>query len=955
MNSFLYEVTKQLYNTYGSELSDCMVVFPNRRAGLFFTKYLNEIITPPIWSPRVITINELINELSELHIEDNLGLLFRLFKIYNKHMSKDESFDEFYFWGEMLMSDFDDIDKYRVDAKDLFKNLASEKEIDLLFDYLTEEQIDAIKTFWKSFNPNKISSHQNEFVAVWETLYAIYRDLKDELKAENLAYEGMAYRDLLERLEGGKLKIDTPKIIFVGFNALNKCEIDFFKYLKKKNIAEFYWDYDQSYIDNTFHEAGLFMRDNLRMFPSAIKGFDFNNFTSQRKDFDFIALSSDVGQAKYSSKIIKEYFQDENNKPEETAIILADEELLLPVLHSIPDCVDNINVTMGYPAKNTPVASLLGLLINLQKSGRAKGGAYYFQHKDVLALLNHQYLNTLDPKGCSKSVNKIIASNKIYVQQSDIDANEIIISVFKPVKNVNQLSSYLLNLLQNVYKHIEQSEAEVQMVDKIEKEYIYSLFLAIKRLNVLIGQHKISMLLDTYYRLVDKMIQSLSVPFDGEPLAGLQIMGILETRLLDFKKIIVLSMNEGKLPKVGAANSFIPFNLRKGFGLPTIDNQDAIFAYYFYRLLQRAQDVKLIYSTMSDGMRTGEMSRFLYQIKYESPVKVRELNPIQEISFPTIDSIHVHKNERILKQLNAYSLEGERSFSPSALNTYMDCSMKFYYRYMAGLNPIDELKEEIDPLLFGNLFHHTMEIIYKPYEKHLVTKSVLDKLISNEANLNNIIVGAFKKEYFNLSEDENIEILGRNTLVFEILKKYVIKLLNIDKQYAPFQIVNLEGEYKLEVSIFDNTKKIKIKGVIDRIDRVDDVIRVIDYKTGFIDRKFPSIESLFDRESKTRNKAIFQTFLYCLFLEFENPLVEKVSPNIYGLKDVFSSKFESILEQKEGRAKAVPVEDYREYKDDFYAELQNLLEDIFDKDIPFTQCEDIKKCELCAYKEICHK
>lgn len=955
MNSFLYEVTRQLYEKYTSKLSDCWIVFPNRRAGLFFTKYLNEIITPPFWSPKVITINELIHDLSKYHIEDNLGLLFRLYKIYIKHRDVEESFDDFYFWGEMLMSDFDDIDKYRVDAKHLFKNLASEKEIDMLFDYLNEDQIKAIQTFWKSFNPDKISTHQNEFVAVWETLYSIYRELKEELKNEGLAYEGMAYRDLLSRMDAGEVTFDAHKIVFVGFNALNKCEIDFFKYLKDKNLAEFYWDYDQSYVDNVFHEAGLFMRDNLRMFPSPIKDVNFSNFNSQRKEFDFIALSSDVGQAKYSSKIIKEYFDQEDNKPEETAIILADEELLLPVLHSIPECVKNINVTMGYPAKNTPVASLLGLLISLHKSCKSKPEGYFFQHKDVLALLNHQYLNTLDPVGCARSVNSIIASNKIYVTQKDIKAIDVISSVFLPVKNVAQLSSYLLDLLQKVYKQIEQSQSESQMVDKIEKEYIYSLFLAIKRLNVLLRQHAVKMHLDTYYRLVTKMIQSLSVPFEGEPLAGLQIMGILETRLLDFKKIVVLSMNEGKLPKVGAANSFIPFNLRKGFGLPTIDNQDAIFAYYFYRLLQRANDVKLVYSTKSDGMRTGEMSRFLYQIKYESPIPIRELNPIQEISFPIIDEIYVHKNKRILSQLDNYTLNGKRSFSPSALNTYMDCSLKFYYRYLAGLNPIEELKDEVDPLLFGNLFHHTMEFLYKPYEDKLISVSVLDKLILDDKNLNNIIEGAFKKEYFNLSEKENIEILGRNSLIFDILKKYVLRLLNIDKQFAPFLVLKLEGEYKLEVPIFDNRQKVKIKGVIDRIDMIDDTVRVIDYKTGVINRKFSTIESLFDRESKTRNKAIFQTFLYCLFLEFEKPLVEKVSPNIYGLKDVFSKKFESILEQKEGRGKAIPLEDYREYKHEFNAHLQALLEEIFDKDIPFTQVEDVKKCELCPYVEICHR
>ncbi|WP_321309371.1 PD-(D/E)XK nuclease family protein [Marinifilum fragile] len=954
MNSFLQQITKELYSKYTNELSDCILVFPNRRAGLFFSKYLNELVEQPLWAPRVFTISEFFRSLSDLQIEDNLGLLFRLYKIYVKRMKVSESFDEFYHWGEMLLGDFDDLDKYRVNAEHLFQNLADEKEIENLFDYLTDEQVEAIQAFWSSFKPEKYSEHQKEFVNLWENLFGIYTDLREELKSEKLAYEGMASRNLIDGLESGGIQIDAKKVIFVGFNALNRCEIDLFEFLKKKELAEFYWDYDESYLKNPYHEAGLFLRDNIRRFPAPKTELSFSNIKENKAKVEFVSLSSEVGQAKYAHSVVQAFCKDEDVAPEETAIVLADEELLLPVLHSIPEVVENVNVTMGYPAKNTPVASLLRLVIDMQKSSRKVAGEIEFHHKEVLALLNHQYLNSVNPELAHELTQNILTTNKIKVPQKLLTGDEVIEKLFTPVKDVNQFAIYLLNLLQNVYQRLETKEEEKSLVDKIEQEYIYHLFLAIKRLKALLDQHQIEVKQDTFYKILEKMIQSLSIPFEGEPLAGLQVMGILETRLLDFKKLVVLSMNEGKLPKTGTANSFIPYHLRKGFGMPTIDHQDAIFAYYFYRLIQRADDIKLLYSTQSDGIRTGEMSRFLYQLKYESEFDIIESSPGYDISLKEAKPISVEKNERILNRLAEYCGDQFRSFSPSALNTYLACPLSFYFKYIAGLKEPDQVLEEIDPPTFGNLFHNTLEDLYKPFVGKTLEREDLEIIRKDKNLIEEKLKTAFRDTYFKTPKDKEVQISGRNLLIFDILKKYIDRILVLDQQFAPFQILSLEDEYRIQIPI-SGDRKVNIKGLIDRVDRANGTIRILDYKTGKADLFFKDIESLFEKEGKNRNKAAFQTLLYCMFYEDKTKAAEAISPGVYSLKEFFNNKFTCMLARKEGRSKPEPVDDYRVYKEDFTKALQEMFEEIFDPKIPFTQVENQDTCRTCLYAEICHR
>ncbi len=955
MNSFLRQVTETLYRKWGSELSDCIVVFPNRRSGLFFAKYLNELTAKPIWSPKIQTISEFVHTLSPLQIEDSLGLLFRLYKVYVRHLKSSESFDEFYHWGEMLLNDFDDLDKYRVNAYHLFRNLADEKRIASIFNYLTEEQIEAIQSFWSTFQAEKYSKHQKEFIVLWERLSAIYTDFKAELLSKGLAYEGMAARELVTQLEKGEANISAKRIIFIGFNALNRCEIDLFKELKKRSIADFYWDYDNVYVKNELHEAGLFMRYNLKKFPNAANSLSFDNITHTPKNVQFVSLPSDVGQVKYAHNLVNDFFHQEDIIPEETAIVLADEELLIPMLHAIPGSVPTVNVTMGYPAKNTPIAGLLNLIIALQRS--ANNGTFF--HKQVTALLNHQYINAVNPEAANAICTEIITHNSIWVEQELLQKDAVFVYLFEVTSGVTDFTAYLLQLLQKIYQQLQGDKTDKQpLVNKIEQEYIYHLFLNIKRLQALIQQHEIELNQDTFFKILEKLVQSLTIPFEGEPLAGLQVMGILETRLLDFKNIIILSMNEGTLPKTSGANSFIPYHLRKGFGLPTIDHQDAIYAYYFYRLIQRAEQINLLYSTKSDGMRTGEMSRFMYQIKYELPLEIIETTPSHQIAVPETKPIEVAKNQRILDMLNSYCnpdyKDKDSSFSPSALNIYLNCQLSFYFRYLAKFKEPDTIAEEVDPPTFGNIFHHTMEQFYKPYKNKSVDADTLKTMMKDTALIEKKLKRAFAENYFNTDADKSIELKGRNDLIFDILKRFVIRNLEIDQQFAPFSIVDLEGKYPVQVPLADG-RKVNLCGSIDRVDRVADKIRIIDYKTGKADLKFPNTDSLFEQDSRKRNKAAFQTLLYCMFFDNSSKNTLPLAPAVYKLSDFFNKDFDPTLVEKEGRKPGVVVDNYQIYKEDFENNLKDLLEEIFNPDIPFRQTEETESCQYCAYADICHR
>ena len=960
METFLKHTTQDLYTRYGEGISNICIVFPNRRAGLYFKKYLSEITGKPIWSPTTTTINELIQDISGLQVADNIKLLFELYKIYSKIKKSDESFDDFYYWGEMLLNDFDDIDKYLVNPDDLFKNLKNLKSIQDQFTYLSEKQIQAIQEFWKSFDPEKFSEHQQDFISIWTVLNEIYTAFNNSLIEKQIAYEGMVYRDVANKLkDNSPIKLSHEKFVFIGFNALNNCEKALFNYLSNNKKADFYWDYDTEYIENEIHEAGLFLRENISNYkqPLSLSAKEIFSNLTKAKNIEVISVPSDVGQAKFISSKLSENKNLLSDMPDKTAIVLADEHMLIPVIHSIPDTVDKVNITMGYPVINTPVYSFLEHIVELQKNCKtSSSGTIRFYHKNVLAILNHQYIKTHFTDVSEELIRYIQTKNRIVLTSDELSKNDFFVEIFRKVDSYLDLSEYLLTILHKIYNSLYSEPLEQNIHSlSIEKEYIYHIYLSINRIKDVLKEQNVDIKTDTFIHLLRKIIRNLRIPFTGEPLSGLQIMGILETRLLDFENLYILSMNEGVFPKSEASISFIPYNLRKGFGLPTIEHQDAIYGYYFYRLIQRAKNITLVYNSNADGLQSGEMSRFIYQLKYENKYTITEKSIRYNINTLIPEEISIFKNAEIIQKLSKYlSTETEKPkyLSPSALSSYLKCKLRFYYRYIAELQEKEEITEELDAPMFGNILHETMQFLYNPYIGKIIDSDVLQSILKDKKLIAEAIDTAFNNVYF----QSNAQAIysGRNIIIREIIEKYIQQVLKIDKQFAPFEILSLEKKYEINIPVNVNgkTENIKLGGKIDRIDKQNNQIRIIDYKSGSDKLEFKSIELLFSENSKDQNSAVFQTFIYSKFFAENEKNNLPIVPGIYSVRKLFENEFDFRIQSKETK---LVITDYNKINSEFTELLTRLVNELFDPGINFSQTEDILVCNNCPYKQICNK
>ncbi|MBN1185994.1 MAG: PD-(D/E)XK nuclease family protein [Bacteroidales bacterium] len=948
MKPFLAEVSEHIYKTHANILEDCLLVFPNRRAAIFLTQYLGKILEKPIWMPRMTTINEFITETGNMQVADDLLLNFDLHKIYNKVKKSNESFDEFYSWGEILLSDFDDIDKYLINPHDLFQNLASLKEIENKFDFLTEEQIKIITTFWKSFDPEKYSNQQKDFIEIWEVLEQIYIEFNILLNEKHLAYEGMVFRKVAEKIKSGNhLGIPYKKVFFVGFNALNKCEDIIFHYLKKEGLAEFYWDYDQYYLTNEYHEAGTFIRENIKKYPSPLSPDLFINLTGD-KNIEVISCASHTGMVKSAGNILVEISQNNPKKDYiSTAIVLADESMLIPALHAIPDAIDKVNITMGFPFAQSPVYGFLEMLFNLQKTMRIVRGEQCFYHQHVIEVIDHQLIHEKTTR--SREIkNSIIQNNRIYIPAKEFQNDSILNKIFIPMDKTPEMGRYLLEITLLLLENTLEENTNNQLMH----EFLYFLYTGINRLDEIIRDQNTELSKETYIRILRQIVKSIKIPFTGEPLAGLQIMGILETRALDFENLIMLSVNEGIIPKASQTPSFIPHNLRKAFGLTALDHQDSIYAFHFYRLLQRAKNVTLLYNSSAEGVKSGEMSRFIYQLKYEPAFKINESTITYNLVINPNPPIVIEKNKEIMEVLNQYTelSQGKKYLSPSAINTFLDCSLKFYFNYIAGLEEAETITEEVDAPVFGNIFHRLANLVYKSFNNKLIYKDDLISLGKDKEKINQLILQAYSDEYFKIPVTDEQELAGRNILIKEVLAKYIHQLLQIDTNYTPLEIVAMEDSYtmNLPVNVNNNTINIQLGGKIDRVDKVNGITRIIDYKTGNDKRSFKQLADLFHYGDKNRNKAAFQLGLYSLLYQAKTGDNSPLQPGLYLVKKFFEDNFDyRITQDKE------PIEDFNNLKEEFIQHLTEILVHLFNPHTDFKQTEEVKFCEYCAYSGIC--
>lgn len=957
METFLKQVAHNLYNKTEGNFTKVAIVFPNKRASLFFNEYLAQESDRPIWSPTYVSISELFRQSSDLSIADPIKLVCDLYKVFQKATGSKETLDDFYFWGEMLIADFDDADKNMADTHALFSNLKDLNELMDNYDFLEEGQKEALSQFFHNFSINQVTELKQRFISMWNVLGDIYAEYKALLESQSIAYEGMLYRQVIEQLDVEALPYN--KYIFVGFNVLNKVEHTLFKKLNEAGKAMFYWDYDTFYLNKTPHEAGEFIRRNLRDFPSELPASFFDNL-NQPKEVTFIESPTENGQVRYLPQWIRENL---TSQEKETAVVLCNEALLQPVLHALPDNVKHINITMGFPLSQTPAYSFVNALMELHTSGyNPNNGRYLFA--EVISVLKHPYTRQLSPEA-EKLEQNLTRDNRFYPLPSELKQDNVLELLFTPRRNNLDLCSMLSEALKEVAViYQQQAASHSDAFDQLYRESLFKTYTLVNRFHTLIESKELNVQAGTFQRLLTRVMSSSSIPFHGEPAIGMQVMGVLETRNLDFRHLIMLSVNEGQLPKAGGDSSFIPYNLRKAFGMTTIDHKIAVYAYYFYRLMQRAEKVTLVYNTATDGINRGELSRFMLQflIEWGYPVLRKQLEAAQspQSSAPII----IEKTPDVMERMKSvfdFRSNPKALISPSALNCYLDCPLKFYYKYVALLSAPDEVTADIDSAKFGSIFHYAAEHIYKDLTAHgkLISKENLETLLKDEVRLQTYVDNGFKELFFNLPQNEQPEYNGIQLINSAVIVKYIQQLLRNDLRYAPFTFVGSEQRIFENIEIYTPTGDIqsRIGGIIDRIDSKGESLRIVDYKTGGDADTPANVQSLFIPDKK-RSNYVFQTFLYasivCKKLREKNDS-RLVAPALLYIHRAASENYSPVIQMGEPRKPKEPVDNFAQYEGDFRENLKTLLEDIFNPDISFTQTEIEDKCAYCDFKALCKK
>ena len=993
MKTFLKYVARDILEKYGNNLSDIAIVFPNKRAALFLNESLARLTDHPIWSPSYITISDLFRKHSTLKVGDPIKLVCDLHKTFVACTGIDETLDHFYGWGQLLITDFDDIDKNMAEAEKLFANLSDIHELDDI-SYLTEEQKMLIRKFFSNFNDDHNSELKKRFLQLWSHFLDIYQQFNQRLEEQGLAYEGALYRKVVN---DENIKFQHKKYLFVGFNMMQVVEQKLCERLMKEGKAHFYWDYDDYYMQNN-HEAGHYIREYLKYFPNELNDMPphdlreiYHNFDND-KDITYISASTENIQARYVNQWLKEKKRYKCGK--KVAIVLADEGLLQSVIHSLPTNEDikslpdysendqlSYNITLGYPLQQTPFYSLLQHLINLQGIGHPKHSNNYRLHY-VLMALRHPYTRYIS-QNYSKLLSALDEQKQFYPTRQflSMDGDEGLSLLFKDLGETATENEYNLRLIQyllEILKTIGVNSKEQD--DPLFQESLFRTYTLLNRLQELIQTGDLAVDCITLERLMQQLIQSTSIPFHGEPAEGIQVMGVLETRNLDFEHILVLSCNEGKLPKGVNDASFIPYSLRKAYGLTTVDNKVAIYAYYFHSLLQRSRDITLCYNNATEDGQSGEMSRFMLQLLVESHHDIKRLSLVagQSTIRPTYDSIE--------KKLHTFiKLKNLKMLTPTFLNTYLRCEKQFYYKYVEGLIEPDEIDEdEVDNKVFGNIFHRAAELFYQGLASNnalttdnkgklkltrpiVITKEQLEQALKDESLVYRLVDQAFREELFKVSAaGYQPKYNGLQLINKEVIARYIRQLITIDMRQAPFTILGLELVVKTGIEVETSIGKLSltIGGFIDRLDAVAangnangknlaERIRVIDYKTGRISTTHPrALDEVFNPSMLNKHTDYYlQSMLYSIIVKHNkdlNPAQEPVSPGLLFIQNAGAEDYDPTLKMGKELISSIDV-----YEEEFMKQLKVLIANIFDKDQPFRPTDDKHRCEYCPYAALC--
>ncbi len=951
MKSFLEYVAADLLQKYGTNLSRIAVVFPNKRAALFLNEHLARLAGKPLWSPAYITISDLFRSHSQRQVADPIQLVCDLHQCFTQCTGIDESLDHFYGWGQLLLSDFDDLDKNMASAEHVFANLRDIHEYDDT-SYLTEEQRLILKRFFSNFNEEHNTELKQRFLQLWSHILDIYQSFNDRLSQQGLAYEGALYREVAER-EDIDFEYDT--YLFIGFNMLQKVEQTLFRRIKQQGKARFYWDYDHYYLST--NEAGYYIAQYLNDFPNELDNHDdtiYRNF-QQPKTITYISAPTENIQARYISTWLRQQNRIEDNR--RTAVVLCNENLLQTAIHCIPTEVEKVNITTGYPLSQAPITSFINLLVTLQTNGYvAETGHYRLRH--VNHVLRHPYAHYISE--ASNSLYEELNDQKIYYPDAallskDEGLQQLFSMDHSSADRFNAtLILWLISIIRQIAKAISQDESESS---PLTQESLFSMYTLLNRLSELIESGSLQVNILTLQRLITQIVSATSIPFHGEPVEGIQMMGVLETRNIDFEHVLLLSCNEGNLPKGLSDTSFIPYSIRKAYGLTTIDHKVAIYAYYFHRLLQRASDITLVYNNSNNDGQTGEMSRFMLQMMVESGHDIRfqtlqaGQTPIQPVPQP------IQKSDAVMKRLRQRFSD---TFAPSAINRYMRCQLQFFYYYVSGIiEPDNEDEDAIDNRTFGNIFHLAAQILYKKLiqKSRVIVAEDIEYLLHTEVDIHRAVDEAIKEELFKIKETnrplpplDGLQIINR-----EVLIKYIRQLLEIDLRLTPFTILGLEKPVKMDyqITVGNDTIKLTLGGKIDRIDSItlpdsSDQIRVIDYKTSSGRPKaLANVDAIFEQESlKNHSDYYLQAFLYShiVRLKSDNP----VAPALLFIQHAGSDDYDPTLCL--GRE---PVTDIATFSESYMQHLESVISDIFNPDISFTPTDEQKWCQNCPYAHIC--
>ncbi|MFI3317591.1 MAG: PD-(D/E)XK nuclease family protein [Rikenellaceae bacterium] len=940
MSSFLSELAAELYERHGDGVSNLNIIFPSRRARLFFQDALAGLLSRPLWQPRYRTIDEMMQEGAGIYVGERVRLIAELYKVYSKYHA--ESFDRFYFWGEVLLADFDMIDKYMVDAKMLFANVADIKELEADLSYLTTEQIEIINKFWGTFHTGKtLSGEQSKFISIWSSLADIYHEYRARLLDLGFGYAGMVHRLAVERLASDEASIDaTYGYVAAGFNALSKCETKLFDHLKSEARAEFYWDYDNYYVENREQEAGMFIRDNIFRFPPSGK-ISCDNFLRDKTIYS-IATASNALQCRYVETIISELAQSEKID-KQTAIVLTDENLLTPLLYALPKSIGGVNVTMGYPLRLSLAYSFLERLVELQKHRRlSRSGSVQFYHEDVVGLISHPYLHSAAAGLSTQLVDEIVGQRMIYVDGSLLGRSEIYSEIFVARAGWQSITDYLISVIDSVLK----LPRDISTGDEIVEFLVYMAD-EIASLRESLLSCEIELSDEIYYSLLRRYLQSLRIPYEGEPLEGVQVMGILETRNLDFKNVILLSMNDDNFPGNRTwQHSYIPQGLRAAYSLPTPEHHEGVFGYYFYRLIQRAERVWMVYSSHADEKSTGEASRYIYQLDYETDFKILRSSVGVDVSLAERREIVVQKRGEVAKQLARFTdLDSPQAISPTALFRYIACPLRFYFYSLAKIKSGDELNDELDASMFGNILHSALQSIYDS-----VVGVVNPDFAALKIKVEGAVEAAIGEHYLKGRDTAVDDYSGNLLLIKEIVCKYIKNgVLNYDSKNGGFVVEALESSVDLPIELASG-ERVVVGGVVDRLDTLDGgKLRVVDYKSGAMHTDFSSIEDLFNGDGKARQSNIIQTMLYSMILNKRRD--REVLPSLYYVRAMHRDDYSPLLVDRSRKAN---VEAYSLYAEEFEGYIKEKLTELFDRSTPFVQCEDKSHtCAYCDYKAIC--